>query len=84
MIVYDTETESHNFDCGFPLLVLDTDSSVSTMNTNDINKNLYNLKDLFDFSNINKNYQLFSKENEKVVGLFRTETPKNLLTDEFI
>ena len=54
------------------------------MNTKDIIKNLKNLEDIFDFSNPDKNYELFSNENEKVVCKFKLETPKNFWIDEFV
>ena len=44
---------------------MDTDSFVLSVNTKDIIKDLKNLEDLFDFSNLNKNHELFSKKNKK-------------------
>ena len=66
--VYDIETETHDFNCGFPLIVLNTDSFVLSVNTNDIIKVLKILEDIFDFSNLDKNHVLFSIENKKVLG----------------
>ena len=43
-----------------------------------------NLEDIFDFSNLDKNHELFSDKNRKVIGKFKIETPKNIWTDEFI
>ena len=63
---------------------MDTDSFVLSVNTKDIIKDLKNLEDIFDFSNLNKNYELYSKKNEKVIGKFKIETPKNIWIDEFI
>ena len=42
------------------------------------------LEDLFDFSNLNKNHEIFSNKNRKVVGKFKIETPENLWIDEFV
>ena len=33
---------------------------------------------------MNKNHELFSEKNKKVVGKFKIETPKNIWIDEFI
>ena len=63
---------------------IDTDSFVLSIKTKDIIEDLYNLKDLFDFSNLNENHKLFSNENKKVVGKFKIETPENIWIDEFI
>ena len=45
----------------------DTDAMVLSIKTKDIFEVLYNLRDLFDFSNLNKENKLFSEDNEKVV-----------------
>ena len=44
---------------------MDTDSFVLSVNTQNIIQDLHNLKDLFDFSNLDKNHELFSNENKK-------------------
>ena len=44
------------------LLYMDTDSFVLSVNTKDIIKDLKNLEDIFDFSNLDKNHELFSKK----------------------
>ena len=61
----------------------DTDSFVLSVNTEDIVKDLKNLEDIFDFSNLGKNHELFSNKNKKVIGFFKIETPKSIWTDEF-
>ena len=63
---------------------IDCDSFVLSIKTQDIIKDLYNLKDLFDFSNLNKEHKLFSNKNKKVVGKFKIETPVNIWIDEFV
>ena len=82
--VYDIETETHDFNCGFPLIVHNTDSFVLSVNTKDIIKDLEILEDMFDFSNLDKNHELFSNKNKKVIGKFKIETPKNIWIDEFV
>ena len=42
------------------------------------------MEDIFDFSNLDDNYELFSNENKKGIGKFKIETPKNIWIDEFI
>ena len=63
---------------------MDTDSFVLSVNTKDIIKDLKNLEKLFDFSNLDKNHDLLSNKNKKVIGKFKIETPKNIWIDEFI
>ena len=63
---------------------MDTDSFISSVNTKDIIKDLKNLEDIFDFSNLDENHELFSNKNKKVIGKFKIETPKNNWIDEFI
>ena len=63
---------------------MDTDSFILSINTKDIIKDLKNLEDMFDFSNLDKTHELFSNENKKVIGKFKIETPKNIWIDEFV
>ena len=63
---------------------MDTDSFVLSVNTKDIIKDLKKLEDIFDFSNLDKNIELFSNKNKKVIGKFKIETPKNIWIDEFV
>ena len=57
---------------------------VLSVNTNDISKNVKNLDDLFQFSNLSENHELFSYSNKKVIGKNETETPKFIWIDEII
>ena len=41
------------------------------------------MEDIFDFSNLIKNHELFSNKNEKGIGKFKMETPKSNCFDEF-
>ena len=74
--VYDIETEPHDFNCGFPIVVHNTDSFVLSVNTENIIEDFKKLEDIFDFSNLDKNHELFSNKNKKVFGKFKIETPK--------
>ena len=44
---------------------MDTYSFVLSVNTKDIMKDLKNLEDLFDFSTLDENHELFSNKNKK-------------------
>ena len=61
-----------------------TDAFVLSVNTNDIIRDLKNLEDIFDFSNLDDKHELFSKKNKKRVGFIKIETPKKIWIDEFI
>ena len=63
---------------------MDTDSFVLSVKTKEIIKDLKNLEHIFDFSNLDKNHELFSIKNKKINGKFKTETPKKRWIDEFI
>ena len=62
---------------------IDSDGFVLSTNTNDFIRVLKNLEDSFGFSNLDKNHELSSKKNIKVVGKFKIETPKKII-DEFV
>ena len=66
------------------LQYMDTDSFVLSVNTKEIIKDLKKLEDMFDFSNLDKNHELFSNKNNKVIGSFKIETPKSIWIDEFV
>ena len=63
---------------------MDTDIIVLIVNTKNIIKDLKNMEDKFDFSNLDKNYEIFCKKKTKKVGRFKNETPKNIWIDEFV
>ena len=63
---------------------IDTDAFILSVNTKDIMKDLKNLEDIFDFSNLDKTHELFSNKNEKVIRFFKIETPKSIWIDEFV
>ena len=45
---------------------MDCDSFVLSIETQNIINDLKNLEDLFDFSNLNENHELFSNKNKKL------------------
>ena len=55
-----------------------------SLNTKDNIQDLKNLEGIFDFSNLDKNHQLFSNKNEKVFRQFKIETPESIWIDEFV
>ena len=63
---------------------LDTDGMILSMKTENIIKDLKNLEDIFDFSNLDENHELFSNKNKKLIGKFKIETPKKIWIDEFV
>ena len=63
---------------------MDCDSFVMSIETQNIINDLKNLENSFDFRNLNKNHELFSNKNKKVVGKFKIETPENIWIDEFV
>ena len=63
---------------------MDTDSFVLSVNTKDIINDLKKSQYLFDFSNLYQNHELFSNNNKKVIGKFKTKTPENTWVDKFV
>ena len=63
---------------------IDTDGMILSMETKDIIKDLKKLEDIFDFSNLDKNHDLYSEKNKKVIGKFKIETPKDIWLDEIV
>ena len=65
------------------LRYVDTDGMILSMKTENI-KDLKKLEDIFDLSNLDENHELYSNKNEKVVGKFKNECPKNIWIHEFV
>ena len=63
---------------------LDFDSFILSIKSENLIKDLKKLDDIFDFSNIDENHELYSEKNKKVLGKVKIETPKNIFIDEFI
>ena len=57
---------------------------ILSMKTKDIIKDLKNLEEIFDFSNLDENHELYSEKNKKIIGKFKNECPKNIWIDEFV
>ena len=63
---------------------MDTDCFLSSVNTHINIKDFRNLKNLFDFSNLNKSFELLSNKNKKSIDRFKLETRKRNWIHEFI
>ena len=63
---------------------MDCYSFVLSLKTENFLKDLKNLEDIFDFSILDENHELFGNKNKKVIGKFKIKTPKNIGIDEFI
>ena len=63
---------------------MDCDSFVLKIRTQNEIYDSKTLEELFVFSNLDTNHELFGRKNEKVVGKTKIETPKNIWIDEFI
>ena len=63
---------------------VDSDGMFLSIKTKNIIKDLKNLEDIFHFSNLDKNHELYSEKNKKGIGKFKIETPKNIWIDEFV
>ena len=55
---------------------VDTDGMILSTKTQNIINDLKNLEDIFHFSNLDENHELFSEKNKKVISKFKIETPK--------
>ena len=63
------------------LQFVDTDGMFLSMKTKDIIKDVKNLENISDFSNLDENHELFSNKNKKVIGKFKIEIPKSIWID---
>ena len=61
---------------------MDNGRFVLDVHTNDIVKDLENLRDLFDFVNLDKNYKPFSIGIKKVLEKFKKKNPKKIWINE--
>ena len=63
---------------------IDTDGMILNMKTDNIINDLKKLEDLFDFSNLDENHELFSNDNKRLFGIFKIETPKIICINELV
>ena len=50
---------------------VDTDAFALCVNTKDNIMDLKNLEDIFEFSNLDENHEVFSIKNKRVIGMFK-------------
>ena len=62
------------------LLFTDTDSLAYEIKSEDIYKEFYNWKDLFDFSNYSKDSIFYDDTNKKVIGIMKNEYGEVIIT----
>ena len=65
------------------LLFTDTDSLTYEIKSEDVYKEFYKWKDLFDFSNYSKDSRFYNESNKKVIGKMKDEY-SGVIIDEFI
>ena len=65
------------------LIYTDTDSFIIEVETDNIYKDMYENKNIYDFSEYPKNYPNFDMSNKKVLGKFKDELNSKIIT-EFI
>ena len=72
-------SEQENIQLGY----MDCDSFVLSLKTKIVFKDLKNLEDIFDFSNLDEDHEKFINENKKLICKFKIETPINNWIDDF-
>ena len=63
------------------LIYTDTDSFVIEVETDDIYKDMYEDRHLYDFSDYSKNHPNFSLTNKKVYGIFKDDLNGKIITE---
>ena len=87
LIMYETyhdKLQPYFIQENIQLHYVNTDSFVLSVNTRDVFKDLKKHEELFDFSNLNENHEIFSDKNKRVIGKFEIKAPKTIWIDETI
>ena len=63
---------------------IDKDAFLLSRKTGNFIEDLYNLRDLFDFSNLNLEHETFHNKNKKAAGKFKIERRRSNWVDELI
>ena len=74
LLMYETyydKLKPHFGQENLQLHYMDTDSFVLSVKANNIIKDLINLEDISDFSNLDENHKLISNKNKILIGFFR-------------
>ena len=77
---YDT-LQSYFGEQNLQLHYMDTDSFFLSIDTPNLKVDLIGIGDHFDFSNLDKDDELFSNKNKKVIGKFKIETGSDRITE---
>ncbi|MBV2113503.1 MAG: hypothetical protein KUF82_21330, partial [Candidatus Thiodiazotropha sp. (ex Ctena orbiculata)] len=80
-IVYDLSTETENFNCGFPLIVHNTDSIFLSIKTKNIYEDMKQIQNELDTSDYPENHDLYSEENKKKIGKFKDELQGKIMNE---
>ena len=82
-LMYDYFYNNLKKRCGENILLLymDKDSFIREINTDDVSRNMKDYEDIYDTSNYDPNNSLFSNKNKKVVGKFKDELGKKILSE---
>ena len=81
---YYDKLQPYFWEKNLQLHYMNTDSFILSVITKNILKDLKKLEDIVDFSNLDRNHELFSNKNQKVIRNFKIETPRSFWRDEFI
>ena len=79
--VYDLSTESEDFNCGFPLIVHNTDSIFLSIKTKDIYEDMKKILNELDTSDYPENHSLYSDKNLKKIGKFKDELNGKIMNE---
>ena len=85
--MYETYYDTLQPYCGhenIQLLCIDTDGMILSMKTQNFIEDIKIFEDIFDFSNLDENQELFSNKNKKVISKYKIETRKNIWINEFV
>ena len=63
------------------LIYTDTDSFIIEVETDDIYKNMYEDKELYDFSEYPEDHTNFNISNKKIFGKFKDELKSKIITE---
>ena len=78
-VTYYDKLEPYFGEDKLQLHYIGTDCFVLSIDSDNTNNDLKDLENIFDFSNLDNNRELYSTKHKKLVGKFKTETPKTSL-----
>jgi hypothetical protein len=81
MYKFHYDTMKPKYGDNLQLLMTDTDSLVYEIQTEDLYKDMFEMKEHFDMSSYGKENPIYDKTNEKVIGKFKDETGDKIITE---